>query len=212
MSPLLVALLGVLVLPLFIATWRASLFGLGCQGVLIALIAYRFEHGPNTLGAWLTLADLAVARGLLAPIALYTVLRAQHVPARSDLIPPNFLSWTLALGIVLLSFSLAELLVPQAGEQRTLVAVTAAGVLLGFLVLSTQSSPFSQMIGVLRIENAIALLELGGTGHELPLGLQLGLLTAFMATVAYFRWYLANLSPGRADDTLEHSGPEGPTL
>jgi hydrogenase-4 membrane subunit HyfE len=212
MSPLLVALVAVLVLPLFIATWRASLLGLGCQGILIALIAYRFEHSPNTLGAWLTLADLAVLRGMLAPLALYTVLRAQNVPARSDVIPPNFLSWTLALGIVLLAFSLAESLVPQTGEQRTLVAVAGAGVMLGFLVLSTQSSPFSQMIGVLRIENAIALLELGGTGHAQPLGLQLGLLMAFVATVAYFRWYLTVLDPGGVASTVEHSGPEGPTL
>lgn len=212
MSPLLVALMAVLVLPLFIATWRASLLGLGCQGILIALIAYRFEHSPNTLAAWLTLADLAVVRGLLAPLALYTVLRAQNVPARNDLIPPNFLSWTLALGIVLLSFSLAELLVTQVGEQRTLVAVAAAGVMLGFLVLSTQSSPFSQMVGVLRIENAIALLELGGPGHEQPLGLQVGLLAAFIATVAYFRWYLTNLDPGGVASSVEHSRQEGPTL
>jgi hydrogenase-4 membrane subunit HyfE len=212
MSPLLIALLGVQLIPLFVATWRASLMGLGCQGIIIALVAYRFEHVPSTLGPWLTLVDLGLVRGFVAPVALYTVLRARNAPARNDVIPPNLLSWTLALAMVLLSFTFAELLVPQAGDQQTLVAVATTGVLLGFLVLSTQSSPFSQMIGALRIENAIALMELGGEQHETPLAVQLGLLGTFVATIAFFRWYLTMLSPSGLPDTPEDSRWEGPTL
>jgi hydrogenase-4 membrane subunit HyfE len=213
MSPLLVALLAVLLIPLFVATWRASLLGLGCQGVVMALVAYRLQpDDPSTSGAWLTLIDLGLVRGFIAPLALYTVLKARQAPARHDLIPPNLLSWALALSMVLLSFTFAELLVAEAGDQRTLVAVASTGVLLGFLVLSTQSSPFSQMIGALRIENAIVLMELGGKRHEAPLGVQLALLGAFVATIAFFRWYLTILSPSGLADTTEDSGGEGPTL
>lgn len=196
MSPLLVALLGVLLIPLFVATWRASLFGLGIQGVLMALIAHRLAPAPRAPGDWLTLFDLAFVRGIVAPVALFTVLRARRVPARNDVIPPNLLSWTLALVLVLVSFSFAEMLVPEAGEQRTLVAVASTGVLLGFLVLATQSGHFTQMIGALRIENAIALLELGGERHQAPLGPQLGLLLVFVATIGFFRWYLVHLGNG----------------
>jgi hydrogenase-4 membrane subunit HyfE len=206
MSPLLVALLGVLLIPLFVATWRASLLGLACQGFLMALIAYRLAATPRAAGDWVTLFDLAAMRGIAAPFALYTVLRARRTPARNDVIPPNLLSWTLALAMVLVSFSFAEMLVPEAGEQRTLVAVASTGVMLGFLVLSTQSGYFSQMIGALRIENAITLLELGGARHEAPLGPHLGLLAIYVATVGFFRWYLRRL--GREPRT---AAPEGPT-
>lgn len=193
MSPFLVALLGILLVPLFVASWRTSLFGLACQGALMALVAYRFEHGATTLGDWITLVDLGIARGLGAPLALYTVLRARQAPSRNDVIPPNLLSWTIALALVFVSFSFSALLVPAPGAQRTLVAIAAAAVLLGFLVLATQSDPFSQMIGVLRIENGIALLELGGARHEVAPGVRLGLLAVFLLTVACFRWYLVTL-------------------
>ena len=212
MSPLLVALLGILLIPLFVATWRTSLLGLACQGVLMALIARQLEPGPNTLGQWLTLAELAVVRGFVAPLALYGVLSARKTPGRNDVIPPNLLSWTLALALVLVSFSFSELLVSESGEQQTLVAVASTGVLLGFLVLATQSDPFSQMIGALRIENAIALLELGGKRHESPMFIQLGLLAIYLATVAFFRSYLSTLGSSEAAGPEPDAGFEGPTL
>lgn len=212
MSPLLVALLGVLVIPLFVATWRTSLIGLASQGLLLALIASRLHPTPSTPGEWVTLGDLALVRGIGVPIALYAVLRRRNTPARSDVIPPNLLSWTLALGFVLASFSFAEALVSEPGDQRTLVAVAGAAILLGFLVLATQSGPLGQMIGALRIENGIALLELGAEEEHSPLGVQLGLLAVFIATVAFFRWYLATLPSNTARRDSLLTGPEGPAL
>ena len=212
MNPLLVALLGVLLIPLFVATWRSSLFGLGCQGVLMALIARQLESTPDTIGDWLALVDLGVVRGFVAPLALYGVLRARKTPGRNDVIPPNLLSWTIALGMVLMSFSFAELLVADSGEQETLVAVAATGVLLGFLVLATQSDPFSQMIGALRIENSIALLELGDKHHDWPLAIQLGLLAVFLVTIAFFRGYLITLTSRRVGGVEESASVGEPTL
>jgi hydrogenase-4 membrane subunit HyfE len=211
-SPLLVALLGVLLIPLFLATWRSSLFGLACQGFLMTLIAYRLHPHPSSPEDWVRLIDLAVVRGVVAPLALYTVLSARKTPSRNDVIPPNLLSWTLAFGMVLVAFTFSEKLVPAAGDQRTLVAVVSAGVMLGFLVLASQSGPFSQMIGALRIENAIALLELGEERRGAGLPLQLALLGIFLVTVALFRWYLATLGSSDAAAPTSPSGPEGPTL
>jgi hydrogenase-4 membrane subunit HyfE len=209
---LLVALLGVLLLPLFFATWRASLFGLACQGALIASIVHGFEHAPTTASAWLALTDLVVVRGLVAPLALYAVLRAQQAAPRSDVTRPNLLTWTLALALVLISFTFSDFLVNEPGEQQTLVAVATAGVLLGFLVLAAQSSPFSQVVGVLRIENAIVLLEHGATGHEEPLGVQLGLAAVFLTTVAFFRWYLSYLGRDAPTDEGDGASAEAPTI
>lgn len=210
MSPLLVALLGMLVIPLFVATWRASLFGLACQGLLMALVAHRLDPHPATPGAWIELVDLALVRGLAAPVALYAVMHAQKAASRSDVIPPNLLSWTVALAMVLVSFSFAGRLVAEHGDQRMLIAVAGSGLLLGFLVLSTQSGPFGQVIGALRVENAIALLELGGERHESPVGVRLGLVAVFIATVGFFRWYLASF--GSPDEAAAATGAEGPTL
>ena len=214
MSPLLIALLAALLVPLFVATWRTSLLGLALQGLILAGIAYSTQ-GLRSAHAWLTLVDLALVRGLLAPLGLYTVLRSQAAAARNDAISANLLSWALALGMVLAAFNLSEDLVSEPGEAQTLVAVAIAGVLLGFLVLASASGPFSQMVGALRIENAVAMLELSGD-HETPFVLQLALLAVFVATVGFFRWYLATLGSS-ADDTMalaaERESPaDGPTL
>lgn len=210
MSPLLIALLGVLIVPLFVATWHTSLYGLGTQGMLMAMIAWRLGHRATDVHAWLTIADLALVRGLLVPTAIYGVQREANVPARHDVIAPNLLSWTVALGMVLVSFGFAELLVPEPGDQRTLVAVTTAGTLLGFLVLASQSSPFGQIVGALRIENSIALLELGGSRDHASILLQIALIVVFVATVGYFRWSLLGLNAAAAQKPAE--GVEGPTF
>lgn len=195
MSPLLIGLLGVLLLPLFVGSWRTSLLGLSGQGLLMAWIVYRKGPPPEDLSDWLTLGELVVLRGLAAPLLLRQVLLAHKSPARNDVIPPNLLSWTFAFGIVLVAFNFAERLVPAHGEQQTLLAVATAGLLLGFLVLATQSGPFSQIIGVVRIENAIALFELGGPGHHHEaLPLHLGQVAVLLASLLFYRWYLQILN------------------
>lgn len=210
MSTLLVALQGVLLIPLFVATWRTSLLALSLQGLLMGWIAYGNGLGTTTPGAWLTLVDLVVVRGLWAPLVLRNVLVAQNAPARNDIIPPNLLSWTLALGMVLLAFRFGEALVPAQGDQQTLVAVATAGLLLGFLVLTTQAGALAQIVGALRIENAIALFELGGEAHHQTLAVRLGQLAVYVVTVALFRWYLTSLGPGA--NVPPASAIEGPTL
>jgi len=205
MSPLLVCLLGALLIPLFVATWRASLFGLAFQGLIMAGIALPELTPSSSAQVWLTLFDLGVVRGLGVPLALYTVLRTTGAPARNDVIAPNLFSWTIALGMVLAAFNFSEALVSEPGEPQTLVAIAIAGVLLGFLVLASAAGPFSQMVGALRIENSIALLELSGE-QRASLGLRLAMLGTFVATIAFFRWYLRWLeSPAKERESAPDS-------
>lgn len=194
MSPLLIALLGVLLVPFFVSTWRANLVGLLFQGVLLAWISWRLGFHVRSLDSWITMLDLVLVRTILAPAALYSVLRHEENPARAALKPPNLLAWTVAFGLVLVAFTFAEVLTPNAGDDRTLVAVAASALLLGFLVLATQSGSFAEVIGALRIENAIALFELGGAHHE-SLWLRLGQTAIFVATLFAFRWFLAHAPP-----------------
>lgn len=196
MSPLLIGFLGVLLAPLFIASWRLSLVGLLGQGLLMAWIGYRLDPALDTADAWLGLFDFVVVRGLVAPTALYSVLRAQHAPARNDVLPPNLMSWTLAIVLVLVAFRFSDMLVVADGDQQTFVAVATSALLLGLLVLATQTGPFSQMVGALRIENAIALFQLGGPADREALGLRIAQTVLLIATIALFRWYLKTLPRG----------------
>jgi hydrogenase-4 component E len=191
MNPLLIAFIAVLLVPLFVASWRLSLFALAAQGVLMASLSYQLDPDLSTPGAWVEMFDLVVVRGLGAPLALYVVLRARHTTSRSDVIPPNLMSWTLAIALVLVAFRFADMLVPVEDSEHSFVAGATAGVLLGLLVLATQTGPFSQMVGVLRIENAIALFELGSHGHELAI--RIAQVVLLIVTILLFQWYLRTL-------------------
>jgi hydrogenase-4 component E len=196
----------VLVLPLFIGTWRTSLAGLSLQGLLLARVA--FPHGPHaSLDDVAELVDLVFVRGIAIPAMLYATLLHRNAPRRNDVIAPNLLSWVLALALVLVAFRAADSLVPREGDGQTLVAVATAGLLLGLLVLATRTGTFSQMIGVLRIENAIALFELGDHHHS-SLGIRLGQTAVLLAVVVLFRWYLEHLD----DDDDAAPARERPSL
>jgi len=204
MSPLLIAFIGALLVPLFVASWRLSLFGLAAQGFLMAWISHQVDPALDTAGAWVVMFDLVGVRGLGAPLVLYAVLRAQRATARNDVISPNLMSWTLAIALVLVAFRFAEMFVPVDGDERLFVAGAAAGLLLGLLVLATQTGPFSQMVGALRIENAIALFELGSR-HREP-GMQIAQTVILIGTVLLFRWYLITLP---VPSTVKVSAVEG---
>jgi hydrogenase-4 membrane subunit HyfE len=207
MSPLLIGFLGVLFVPLFVASWRLSLLGLAGQGLILAWISYRLDPSLDSVSAWVTLFDLVVVRGLGAPVALYVVLRAQRVTARNDVLPPNLMSWTLAIVLVLVAFRFADLLVKAQGDEQTFVAVATAALLLGLLVLATQTGPFSQIVGALRIENAIALFSLGGTHNSEAVGMRVAQTVILIATILMFRWYLRTLPRASA---VKVSAVEGP--
>ncbi len=197
MTSLLIAFLLVLLLPLFIATWRTSLLGLACQGALMGWIAWS-SHPEPTPATVVALVDLIGLRALLAPILLYRVLRGQGAPRRNDVIPPNMFSWTVAVVLVLLAFQFADQAVPRESEQQTFVAVSAAALLLGFMVLSTQSVPFSQVVGALRIENALALFEISGatmthSDTQEVFAVRLAQMVIYVVSVAMCAFYLRTL-------------------
>jgi hydrogenase-4 membrane subunit HyfE len=210
MSPLLVSLLGMLLIPLFISSWRFCLLGVSGQGLLMAWMAYRTHPDPLSLEGMVVMADLALIRGIGVPVALYQVLHSRNVPHGNDLVSPNLLSWTLALGMVLLAFNFAALLVDVPGEPRYVVAVAASGVMLGLLILATPSGILSQLVGALYIENAVALFEHIGHGHPESIGLRLGQIAVVTITFLFYRWYLAKI--GTAAETDAPEALERPAL
>ncbi|GEM_PF-814390 len=207
MSPLMAALIGAFLIPLFIASWRISLLGLACQGLLMAWMALQKHPGfapADGWDGWITLADLALIRGIALPAALYGVLHSQNAPYRNNLISPNLWSWTVSLGIVLLACNFSSLLVEGQGESRYVAAVVAAGVMLGLLILATPSTGmFNQIVGVLYIENAIAFFEQGGESRSEPIALKLGQVAAVSLTFLFYRWYLSTVGKESAIELPE---------
>lgn len=206
MTGLLIAFVITLLVPLFVGTWRTSLLGLAVQGALMAAIALRHQGEVLSVATGVSMLDLVLLRTIGAPLALHLVLRAQGVPARNDVIAPNLFSWAIALAMVVVAFRTADVLVPTEGDEQLLVAVACASFLLGMFVLSTGRGTVSQVIGLMRVENAIALFELGrGSDHE-SLAIRLGQSALMLVSIGFYRWYLIGIardesSPGTAETT-----------
>lgn len=193
MTASLIGLLLAAFAPLIIARSSATLCALVAQGLILAALAMRGHHVAGPAGL-LAFADLALVRAAAAPLILYRGLKMPRLERAGDLIPPNLFSWTVSLATIPIAFGLAESLVPEAGYRQLLAAATTALVLQGFLILSTASAPVHQMIGVLYVENAVALLEIGA-GHRPELvAIQAGQLVLDVVTLALFRWYLEFLA------------------
>jgi hydrogenase-4 component E len=206
MTYLLIAFLVVLVTPLLTASWRLSLVGLGLQGLLMAAMVAERGWTPSFAGVVLLL-DLLVLRTWFIPRHLFAIMGGLGGPGRRDVIPANLLSWTLAGALVLVGFRFAAVVHPEGGVASTHVAVATSGLLLGMLVLATQTSTFGQIIGVLRVEFAIALFELG-SGPELDLPVQLGVGAILLLTVLTLGSFLRRLG---ASEPAPRPAPESGT-
>ena len=71
----------------------------------------------------------------------------------------------------------------------------AAALLLAMLVLASSERVFSQVVGVFRFENALALFELSRPEPEAEPGFRVGLLVVLVVTIGLARWYLRTLTP-----------------
>jgi hydrogenase-4 membrane subunit HyfE len=187
-----------ILVPLLAARWRISLLGLAAQGVLLWYAADGPTFHPD-LGWLITTVDCLVVRGIVAPFLLYLAYAGRGHADRNDVVPPNLFVWMVVVLLVVMTLRFADQLAPVgAGDPR--VGVAASALVIGFFVLATQRSVFSQIIGALRIENAVALLEIAGSSHHVDdprlraLQLVLGAVAAGM-----YAWYLDALAATTPD-------------
>jgi hydrogenase-4 component E len=191
---ILIAFVIALLVPLFVSKWRTSLLGLALQGALLAAIAYRQREFSVSVSTAVTLVDLVLVRAVVMPAWLFVTLRRQNAPLRNDVIAQNLFSWAMALALVVIAFRAADVLVPAEGNEQSLVAVSAAALLLGMLVLATARGTVSQVIGLMRVENAIALFELGTPVEHASLAIRIGQTSIMLLSIGFCRWYLAGLA------------------
>lgn len=193
MTGILIAFVIALLVPLFVSKWRTSLLGLAVQGALLAAIAYR-QHGFSiSVSTAITIVDLVVVRTIVMPAWFFRTLRRQNAPLRNDVIAANLFSWAMALALVVVAFRTADVLVPVEGNEQALVAVSSAAFLLGMFVLATARGMVSQVVGLMRVENAIALFELVTPSEHTSLAIRIGQTAMMVMSVGFCRWYLTGL-------------------
>lgn len=212
MTGILIAFVIVLLVPLFVSKWRTSLFGLALQGALLAAVAHRQREFSLSLSTAVTLVDLVLIRAAIMPASFFSTLRRQNAPLRNDVIAPNLFSWAVALALVVIAFRAADVLVPAEGNEQSLVAVSAAALLLGLFVLATARGKVSQVIGLMRVENAIALFELGTPIEHASLAIRTGQTAIMIVSVGFCRWYLAGLAREAPSSLPPAAGDEAAEL
>ncbi len=193
MSTALVVMVLVLLLPLFLASWRVSAVGLAGQGALMAWLAYD-RDGVTTAADVIRLIDLGLVRALVVPVALYQVMAARRAAARNDVLAPNLISWTLALVAVLVGFRFAAHM-PLPEAERPMIGVAATALLLAMLVLASTERVYSQVVGVFRFENALALFEMSRPEPDGDPAVRGAMLVVLVVTLGLARWYLRTLTP-----------------
>lgn len=209
MTALLFTLLLVLLFPLVVMGWRAMLLALSLQGLLMAWMVV--QRGPVGLDAALPLLDLMIVRGAVVPLMLQRVMRARALGGREDVQAPNLFSLLVLAVLIAAAFRFASAIDPAGGESQVRLAVASAGVLLGLFLLATQAGVFVQVVGVLYMENAIALFEFDRAAGTLPLPIELGLLLVFMMSARIYVAYVERLSTFVATLPIDVRD-EGPTV
>lgn len=194
------------IIPIFFGKIRSAPFWLTAQAVALAWnIAQQGALSPHSVVA---LIEVLAVRALVAPRLLRQAIR-QRGEANLDLMPSNLFTWAIAVALVVLAFEFAA---PAMSDQQALtLGVVGATVTVSMLLLAANDSPPAQLVGVLFMENALALFEsLLPEPWPLPVHGALGLI--YLLTVGIGTWLIATPDPAPASATPAPpaASPEGP--
>lgn len=198
--PLIICLVGAAV-PVFFGRIAHAPLWLSLQALALGWIALHRHHEID-LHAIEAGLEVLLVRAWLVPALLRRALRA-HPSAADDLMPSNLFAWGVALALIILAFNFGD--GARADARAMTLGVAAATVMMAFLVLATNAQPMAQLVGVLLMENAIALCE-SLMPEPWPLPVHLGLSAVYVATVSVGRWlaHSAYAEPAR-DPSLQEN-------
>ena len=155
MTPALILFLAAVIVPMFFGKLRSAPLWLAAQAGALAWTALA-QPGADATHAAVAAVEVAVVRGLLAPLLLRRAIRARGEPNR-DLMPSNLFAWAIAMALVVLAFEFGA---PTLSDHLALtLGAVGATVTVALLLLSTNDSPPAQLVAVLFMENALALFE-----------------------------------------------------
>lgn len=200
MTNLFVAYVAAFFLPLLFHSWRVAVLGLGVQGFLLGLILAA-HHQPWSFTLLFEYANLFLVHGVFVPWMLFRAMRGHATPSDFSLISKNLVQWVLAFLLVTLAFIFGDRLTPEDSVEALQVGSAAGAILIGLLVLSNQTHPMGQVVGLLTFHGGVTLVELLSP-HAMPLPVYFGISLVFVVFVATCGQYLGRLlamPPGSED-------------
>jgi len=135
--------------------------------------------------------EVLLVRAWLVPTLLRRALAGQSA-ARQDLMPSNLFAWGVAISLIILAFRFGD--GARADVRALTLGVVAATVMIAFLILATNREPAAQLVGLLFMENALALFE-SLMPEPWPLPVHLAVSGVYILTVAVGSWLVRGHSP-----------------
>jgi hydrogenase-4 component E len=160
------------------ALWRKDLraltYVLGLQGLALGALAATLAVHDHDSGLFVVAGLIVVLKGLVIPGLLTRVVRADPGSRESAPLVNVPASLVSAAALVVLSYLVSGRLTALLPEPLTrLVPFGLATVLIGFFVLVTRRKALSQIVGLLLIDNGVALVAFLLTAG-VPLLIELG--------------------------------------
>lgn len=200
MSLPLIACLIATVIPVFFGKLAVTPAWLSLQALALGWITLNQHHDINVhaLAAGM---EILLIRAWLVPHLLRRTLRGSKAAAL-DVMPSNLFAWGTAIALIILSFHFGD--GARADVRALTLGVTAATVMVAFLVLATNREPAAQLVALLFMENALALLE-SLMPNPWPLPVHLGISGVYVGTVAVGSWLIR----GQPDSAIAAPQPGG---
>ncbi len=181
MSFLLAIYLTVLLASIFVSSWRLAFVALATQFFISGILLFQ-EEGTISLVSQIQLIDLFFVRSILLPFIFIRLIRKLKIKSEFDVIPPNFVVWTIAIILILTSYWCGQTIFPVNFQSTALLGTAISGVLIGLFILANQNNILGQIIGILTFEAGIVLMEVFNH-HQENLIIQLGILSVFIWSV-----------------------------
>ena len=167
-----------LIVSLFFVSWRVAIWAFAIESVVAGIILMKGE-GLDSWAARIQILDLAVFRAFVIPMSLIGVLQKFKTQDEFNTIPANFIIWTMALTLLIVSFTFGLTIFPTELQHALHLGIATSAILMGLFILSNQSSPIGQIVGLLTFESGIILSETLASHHE-QWAIQLGLSAIFL--------------------------------
>ena len=181
----LIACLLATVIPVFFGKLSTTPTWLSLQALALGWMTLNLHHelDVHALAAGL---EILLIRAWAVPYLLRRGLRG--APAASvDVMPSNLFAWGAAVALIILAFQFGD--GARADVRALTLGVTAATVTIAFLVLATNHEPLAQLVALLFMENALALLE-SLLPEPWPLPVHVAVSAVYVGTVALGSWLI----------------------
>ena len=169
---------GVIVLCAVVTLWRRSLRAivraLAVQGVALALVSLTLGLHGHERGLEVVAVLVLVAKGVVVPTLITRVVR-HDVASRETQPLVNVPASLVAAGVLIfLAFAASRSVTALANsDSGRLIPYGMAAMLIGFFALATRRKAVSQIVGLLLVDNGIALVAFLATAG-VPLIVELG--------------------------------------